>query len=331
MTVQNTTASRKYLFVRVLEACNADCFMCSFALSRDRYRTSPESFRHILSEAITMNVGFVRFTGGEPLMHRDILELIQICTDAGVKSSLITNGHTLAHHALGLEAAGLDQVIVSLDSGDAELHNKYRNTPSLFERAIEGVDEIRRFGMRVRCNSVVGPHNYTSMPVLQEQLQRHDVEQWELSAIKLSSTIRYDHPDDVRAIGDVIYAGDGPIPMGKRWYGDTLEEQEQYFEQGVPPRATTPVCHVTEDVMYLDPKNGFLFPCSLLPHRSVPHLYGGQIKREDGSFDLHSEAFAERREFFRVNGPKLCTGCSSSAAGYSSDRSESPSLIDWAY
>lgn len=331
MSYKDTSASLKYLFVRVLEACNADCFMCGFALSRDSYRTSPQSFRLILAEAITMDVGFVRFTGGEPLMHREILELIQICTDSGVKSSLITNGQSLAHHATQLEAAGLDQVIVSLDSGDAELHNKYRNTSNLFERAVEGVNESRRLGMRVRCNSVVGPHNYDSMPVLQEQLRRHDVQQWELSAIKLSSTIRYDDPTHVRAVGDVIYAGDGPIPMGKRWYGDTAEEQEQYFKQGVPPRATTAVCHVTEDVMYLDPRNGYLFPCSLLPHRSVPHLYGGQIKRDDGSFDLHSEVFAERRNFFRVNGPKLCTGCSSSAAGYSADRSKSRALTDWSY
>jgi len=331
MPVDNKIERSKYLFVRVLEACNADCFMCGFALSRDKYRTSPESFRQILSEGLELNVGYVRFTGGEPLMHKEIIELIRICTEAGVKSSLITNGHMLAHHAPMLSAAGLDQVIVSLDSGLPELHNQYRNTPNLFERAIEGVVLSRELGMRVRCNSVVGPHNYDSMPALQKQLRSHDVEQWELSAIKLSSTVTYESPEHVLKIGELIYGGEGPIPMGKRWYGDTPDEQQRYFVQGIPPRATTSVCHVTEDVLYLDPKNGYLFPCSLVPHRSIPQLYGAQVVRENGSFDLQDPKFIERRNFFRLNGPNLCTGCSSSAAGYSDHRAQAMTLSDWSY
>lgn len=42
----------RYLFIRVLEACNADCFMCEFALSRDTYRFSPEDFAELLPEAV---------------------------------------------------------------------------------------------------------------------------------------------------------------------------------------------------------------------------------------------------------------------------------------
>jgi cytosylglucuronate decarboxylase len=307
----------KYLFVRVLEACNADCFMCGFALSRDSYRLSPGELTGILGQAVKKGVQYVRFTGGEPLMHREILELIRVSTTAGARVSLITNGYSLSAMAASLAQAGLDQVIVSIDAAEAEQHDYYRNTKGLFDRAWAGMADARRHGIRLRVNTVVGPHNYRGMPDLGRHLKEAGVGQWELSALKLSSDIVYDDPADVIATGDRVFAGDGLVPMGKRWYGDTAEEQQRYFVQGIPPRPSSSVCRVTEDVMYLDAKEGQLFPCSLLPHRSTPALYGGRIRTEDGSVDLDSPSFTERRDFFHENGPIICTGCSSSAAGYS--------------
>ncbi|MBQ0986314.1 radical SAM protein [Streptomyces sp. F63] len=83
---------RRYLFVRILEACNADCFMCEFALSRDTYRFTVQDFAELLPEAVRAGVGYVRFTGGEPLMHRDVVELVRLGTEHGMRMSLITNG-----------------------------------------------------------------------------------------------------------------------------------------------------------------------------------------------------------------------------------------------
>lgn len=325
-----TASGRKYLFVRVLEACNADCFMCGFALSRDRFRMSPESFADVLAQSVQMGVGFVRFTGGEPLMHREIETLIGIAASTGVRSSLITNGHTLAVRAAGLASAGLDQIIVSLDSGDPEQHDHYRNTPGLFGRAVSGIRAARAEGITVRVNSVVGPHNYAGMPGLKAELEELGVAQWELSALKLSAALRYQDVPAVRRVAQDIYDAGGLRPMGKRWFGDTEEECRAYFEDGIPPRASGPVCVAARDVMYLDPKAGFLYPCSLLPHRSDPTLYGGDV-RVDGRIELSAPSFRERQTFFVTNGPGLCTGCSSSAAGYSDRSLSDGELEDWAY
>ncbi|MFC3495848.1 cytosylglucuronate decarboxylase [Glycomyces rhizosphaerae] len=322
---------RKYLFVRVLEACNADCFFCGFALSRDRYRLQPDELAGILAQAAEMGVGHVRFTGGEPLMHREILPLVRVGAALPAKVSLITNGLLLPRMAEELAEAGLDQVIVSIDSGFAEQHNEYRNTPNLFEKAFEGIAEARRHRIRVRVNTVVGPHNYQSMPELAKTLRDAGVEQWELSALKLSDQITYPDREDVVRVAEAVYEGDGLIPMGKRWFGDTPEERDQYFERGIPPRSSGDVCRVTDDVMYLDPKEGYLFPCSLLPHRSTPVLYGAQVRNDDGSFTLDSPTFRERRLFFRENGANLCTGCSSSAAGYSDRAASGTPQPSWSY
>ncbi|NUR63320.1 MAG: cytosylglucuronate decarboxylase [Catenulispora sp.] len=322
----------KYLFVRVLEACNADCFMCGFALSRDRYRLPPDEFSTLLSQAKGLGVGYVRFTGGEPLMHKEILSLIRVGSEMPTQVSLITNGFSLPLMARDLAQAGLNQVIVSIDAAYAAQHDEYRNTPGLFAKAFSGIEEALRHSISVRVNTVVGPHNYQDMPMLGRALKEAGVSHWELSALKLSSEITYPDREDVLRAGEEVFSGSGLVPMGKRWYGDTEEEQDRYFDQGIPPRPSGPLCHVTDDVMYLDAKAGYLFPCSLLPHRSTPALYGAQVRNEDGTYMLDSPKFEERRQFFRQNGASICTGCSSSAAGYSDDRALSQeNLPAWSY
>lgn len=323
---------KRYLFIRVLEACNADCFMCGFALSRDGYRFGLSDLEALMPAIHASDVGFLRFTGGEPLLHKELGAMLELAREHGLKTSIITNGWSLASRAESLEAAGLDQIVVSIDSCAPDEHDRYRNLDGLFYRALAGIDKCRELGIKVRVNTVVGPHNYRGMVALGEKLAGVGVTQWELSSLKLDKKIVYDDPDDVVAVGEQVFSGaHGLVPMGKRWYGDSEDEQRQYFENGIPPRASAPACLVTEDVMYLDAKNSYLFPCSLLPHRSTADLYGAPLGNVDGNPVLDTPAFLERRQFYRDLGPKMCTGCSSTAAGYSGDRAKGIPAEDWSY
>ena len=107
-------ARDRYLFIRILEACNADCFMCDFALSRDTFRFSVDEFTRMLGQAREHGVRYVRFTGGEPLMHPDVVELVRTGTEHGMRMSIITNGMLLPRMARRLVEAGLAQIIVCL-------------------------------------------------------------------------------------------------------------------------------------------------------------------------------------------------------------------------
>ncbi len=112
MTERDTGAAtlssgrQRYLFIRILEACNADCFMCEFALSRDTYRFTTDDFAALLPAAIRVGVGYIRFTGGEPLMHPNLVALVRAGTDAGMRMSIITNGMMLRARSRGLPRPG---------------------------------------------------------------------------------------------------------------------------------------------------------------------------------------------------------------------------------
>ncbi len=327
------SASRKrYLFIRLLEACTADCFMCDYALSRDRYRFSLAEFEGLLPEARDLGVGFVRFTGGEPLLHKGVLDLIRAGVRAGMKMSLITNGHLLPRMIDALSQAGLCQVIVSIDGAAAASHDSYRNTPGLFDKCVAGLQLARERGLLTRVNTVVGPHNFEEMPLLQRRLTGIGVQQWELSAIKLERPVAYPAPDRVRAVCDPIYEADFRsilVPMGKRFYGDTAAEQTRYFDTGITPRAGAPVCNLVGDVIYVDARAGRGYGCSLLPHRSAEASGGGVEMRTGSGWRLGSDRFAEHVAYFRSAGPTLCQGCSTTAAGYSDDVARRGSVADW--
>jgi cytosylglucuronate decarboxylase len=210
-----------------------------------------------------------------------------------------------------------------------------RDARRCFARAVEGLAGAVSAGLKTRVNTVVGPHNYREMPDLQRLIADIGVHQWELSALKLSHMPRYDDIADVMRVGERIYV-DGPLrPLGKRWYGETDEERRRYFEEGVPPRATGPYCHAATDVIYLDARNSAVYVCSCLPHR--PQQQGRPVPVEIGVRPEHELFGAELRgqqEYFRVNGPRSCTGCSSAAAGYSDvvDAAAMDAAVDaWSY
>lgn len=328
---------RRYLFIRVLEACNADCFMCGFALSRDSFRFSTDEMTALMAEACEVGVGFVRFTGGEPLMHRSIGDLIAIAREFGMKTSLITNGMQLKKKLPILVDAGLKQIVVSLDGASSESHDEFRGSPGCFVRATDGLAAAIDAGILGRVNSVVGPHNYREMPDLQTLLVDLCVAHWELSALKrwslgIPQPIIYDDPDDVRRVGEWIYGADVPLrPMGKRWYGETPEEQRLYFEESIPPRASAPLCHVTNDVIYVDARNGQMHSCSCTPHLKDGRAFSVGFRTADGRFDFRSDARAEQQRYFRQNGPEICIGCSATAAGYSDLVATGVDPPDWAY
>lgn len=341
------TSRDRYLFIRILEACNADCFMCEYALSRDTYRFSTADFTALLPTAWQQGVRYVRFTGGEPLMHREVLDLVRTGAEHGMRMSVITNGMLLPRLATALAQAGLAQVVVSIDGASAATHDLYRASPGMFDNAVEGLRAMRELGVLTRVNTVVGPHNYAEMPDLQRVLTEVGVRQWELSSLKLDRHIAYPDPDAVRAACDPIYEQDPAtalVPLGRRFYGDTPAEQELYFHRSIAPRASEPLCHVVDDVIYIDGKNGRAFACSCLPHRPQedggapvgdrePVLLGSPRVRpaEPEPIAIDGPQLREHIDYFRVEGPRSCTGCSTTAAGYSDDVARLGAVPDWHY
>lgn len=117
-----------------------------------------------LEELHRMALGFidrgisrVRLTGGEPLVRRDMMELVHALGrkvgDGLDELTLTTNGTRLAEFADGLRAAGVRRINVSLDTLDRETFARLARRDSL-PQVLEGLNAAKAAGLKVKLNTV---------------------------------------------------------------------------------------------------------------------------------------------------------------------------------
>jgi MoaA/NifB/PqqE/SkfB family radical SAM enzyme len=135
----------------ITDYCDADCDFCGFARSKMRRkpRTFADSaaFMRALPILARRGIRYLNFQGGEPLLHPQIVAMVMATRRAGLKPSLITNGWQLPHRADALADAGLQNLLVSIDSADMEVHSRNRGLRDVGRRIERGVAQIKARGV----------------------------------------------------------------------------------------------------------------------------------------------------------------------------------------
>jgi len=150
-----------YLRVSVTDRCNLRCRYCLPAegvlwLPR-RDILSLEEIASTVAVAVEMGVDKVRLTGGEPLLRRNLVWLVErLSAMPGIRDlAMTTNGTLLRGHARALARAGLRRVNVSLDTTDPERYRRITGGGSL-EDVLDGIEAAREAGLLpVKLNCVV--------------------------------------------------------------------------------------------------------------------------------------------------------------------------------
>lgn len=149
------------LRISVTDRCN---FRCTYCMPLSEYEwidrreiLSFEEITRIAAVFVSLGVEKVRLTGGEPLLRKDLEELIrQLASLKGVNDiCLTTNGSLLAENAERLKAAGLNRINVSLDTLESEKFRRMTGRGNL-NRVLEGIFAAREAGLRpLKINSVI--------------------------------------------------------------------------------------------------------------------------------------------------------------------------------
>jgi MoaA/NifB/PqqE/SkfB family radical SAM enzyme len=149
--------------------CNARCGFC------DYWKTPAEARQHELASfadaARHFNPMLVTYTGGEPLLRRDLEEIVA-AVDAAVRLkyvTLITHGGMLTpERALSLRDAGIHQFNISLDYLDGR-HDAARGIPGLTNRIFHQIEGMRAGGIdNIRFNTVIKDDNLDQlMPIVE--------------------------------------------------------------------------------------------------------------------------------------------------------------------
>lgn len=153
------------LRISVTDRCNFRCVYCmpkeifgpdySF-LPRDQLLTYEEIYRlaHIF---VAHGIKKIRLTGGEPLVRRDLVDLIKMLAQLPeIDLTLTTNGSQLQQKARALKEAGLRRVTVSLDSLDQDVFSAMNDVNFPVARVLEGIEAAREAGLTpIKINMVV--------------------------------------------------------------------------------------------------------------------------------------------------------------------------------
>ena len=162
MTSPRDTLGRplRNLRVSVTDRCNLRCAYC---MPEEEYTWLPrgdilryEEVTRLVRAFQRVGVERVRLTGGEPLLRRDLDQLVaQLAALEGLREvTLTTNGLTLADSAGDLAAAGLTRITVSLDTLREERFRELCRRDGL-DQVLAGVEAARRAGLPVKLNTVM--------------------------------------------------------------------------------------------------------------------------------------------------------------------------------
>ncbi len=142
-------------------ACNLHCKHCYATAGKalDDELTTDEALE-VIDKLDRLGVTVVAFSGGEPLVRRDIFELTEYAAEKGMYVAVASNGTLITEDtAKKMKKSGVGYVQISLD-GRKETHDGFRGIERCYERAVEGIRNSVKVGLFVNVSMTVTKYNY---------------------------------------------------------------------------------------------------------------------------------------------------------------------------
>src|SRR4030042_1409571 len=160
----------------ITSACNMRCQYCSVRKPYKRIRElSTEEWKKIIRKLARLGVFQIGFTGGEPTLRKDLVELASFVTSLNCTFNLTTNcWHVDEKLIVELKKAGMRQCQVSLDSHIPEINDELRAKGS-FERVKKTIQLLKEQNIAVGVDCVVSNNNLEFIPELVDWLGKQNV------------------------------------------------------------------------------------------------------------------------------------------------------------
>jgi len=224
--------------------CNLKCIHCYSNSADIDYpdELTTEEGKKLVDELAAFGSPVILFSGGEPLLRRDLLELAQYARDKSMRAVISTNGTLITKDiAAKLQKVGLSYVGVSLD-GIEKTHDRFRGKKGAFAAAIEGIRNCREAGIKVGIRFTVNKHNLADVKEMFQLLRKEKIERlcfYHLVYTGRGSKLREEDltHEETRKLIDLIAA-----------------ETKKMFDEGLSPEILTVDNHADGPYLYLKMK-----------------------------------------------------------------------------
>ena len=151
-----------WLLAELTYRCPLQCPYCSNPLDfakQDKELTTAQWIK-VFEEAREMGAVQIGFSGGEPLVRKDLPELIRAARDLGFYTNLITSGIGLTEKKIDAFAeAGLDHIQISFQASDETLNAALAGNAKAFRQKLEMAKAVKAHGYPMVLNFVLHRHN----------------------------------------------------------------------------------------------------------------------------------------------------------------------------
>jgi MoaA/NifB/PqqE/SkfB family radical SAM enzyme len=253
-------------------SCNCNCHHCDLGgVIKDEKQITPVEYRDLTQRLKPLAA---QVSGGEPLLRKDIADIVKAIKQAGVQYAiLVTNGVLLNEsNYLELRKAGVNQFSVSLDFPD-ERHDEFRRRPGLYKRLEQTLPQLAKLGFRdIILNTAITSANVREILPLAKKAAEWGV--------------------------DISYSAYTPLRTGNHDYclnnGEDLEILRQAINELVLMRKQNP--HLVNPELTLRDTLGF-FERGYMPNCKAGVRF--LVVMPDGSLvpcSLHRTKYATRKE-----------------------------------
>ncbi len=187
--------------IAIIRSCPNNCIHCA-APSRHGEILTRETIDKAISDGMEMGSYLITFDGGEPMLRRDLPEMVSKVDDRAVATTF-TSGYGLTEElASKLKASGLYAIRISIDSPYEQEHDRIRGRKGAFKDAIQGAKNALSAGLLVDLFMVTSPTNIDDLEdaySLASDLGAHELSLYDIVAVGRWT----DHLDEVLSQEDV--------------------------------------------------------------------------------------------------------------------------------
>ena len=174
------SADKKPVVVwNMTKRCNLKCVHCYARAGNEAYRgneLSTDEGKRLIDDLADFGVPVVLFSGGEPVLREDLPELINYAVNKGLRAVISTNGTLITEEkAKQFAQYALSYIGISLD-GTGQVNDAFRGAKGAFDRAIAGVRNAKKFGIKVGLRFTINKRNYDEIPKIFDIIEEEEIQ-----------------------------------------------------------------------------------------------------------------------------------------------------------
>ncbi len=172
-------------FVIAWEVTYACAYACKHCRADAQHRRHPDELTteeayELIDRMAEFGHPILVFTGGDPMMRRDLSDLIAYATQKGLRCSLTPTATALPtkKRLQEVKEAGIRRIALSLDSSDPSIHDDFRQVEGSWERTMNILHNAQEVGLSVQVNTTVTNFNLDTLPDMVPFIEEVSAVQW---------------------------------------------------------------------------------------------------------------------------------------------------------